>query len=260
VEVADGLPIDFDEEVLLKFPAFDNWLKRLKTNLSRQERSSHTHHSDPFRLHGLKIHSVTMFGSNIGFMNIEALLRKEQEPKNLDRVVFLRGGSVAVLMILRPKDAPHERYVIMTEQPRVGACSTVFLEIPAGMLDGEKNVKGAAIREIQEETGLEIRKEELIDLSALALEEDDKTEDLQSGIYMSPANLDEFIPLLLWEKELDRQRIEDLKGKLTGLRAQDEVITIRIVEYRDLWRKGARDSKTLAAWALYEGLTQAGKL
>ncbi|KAH7088905.1 NUDIX family hydrolase [Paraphoma chrysanthemicola] len=260
VEVADGLPIHVDEEVLLKFPAFDNWLKSLKTNLSRQEKSSHTYHSDPFRLHGLKIHSITMFGSNIGFMNIEALLRKEQEPKKLDRVVFLRGGSVAVLMILRPKDARHERYVIMTEQPRVGACSTMFLEIPAGMLDGEKNVKGAAIREIQEETHLEIRKEELIDLTALALEEADKTEDLQSGIYMSPANLDEFIPLLLWEKELDRHQIDDLKGRLTGLRAQDEVITIRVMEYRDLWRKGARDSKTLAAWALYEGLTQAGKL
>jgi hypothetical protein len=167
-----------------------------------------------------------MFGRNIGFMNIKALLRKDRDPKELDRVVFLRGSSVAVLMILRPKDARHERYVIMTEQPRVGACSTMFLEIPAGMLDGEKNVKGKAIQEIQEETHLEIRKEELIDLTALALEEADKTEDLQSGIYMSPANLDEFIPLLLWEKELDRHQINDLKGRLTGLRAQDEVVRV----------------------------------
>ena len=260
VEVADGLPKDVDEEVLLNFPAFRNWLYGLKENLSRQDRPGHTYQPDPFRLHGLKVHSITMFGHNIGFMNIEALLRKDQEPKELDRVVFLRGGSVAILMILRPKDARHERYDIMTEQPRVGACSTMFLEIPAGMLDGESNVKGKAIQEIQEETRLQIRREELIDLTALALEEADQTEELQTGIYMSPANLDEFIPLLLWEKELDRHDIDDLRGRLTGLRAQDEVITIRVMEYRDLWRRGARDSKTLAAWALYEGLTQAGRL
>jgi hypothetical protein len=37
VEVADGLPIVVDEEALLKFPAFDNWLKSLQENLSRQE-------------------------------------------------------------------------------------------------------------------------------------------------------------------------------------------------------------------------------
>lgn len=260
VTVADGLPIDVDEEVLLKFPAFNNWLRRLKENLSRQSNSSHTYHADPFRLQELRVHSVTMFGPKIGFINIEALLRKKNKPKELDRIVFLRGGSVAVLMILRPKDARHERYVIMTEQPRVGACSTMFLEIPAGMLDDSNEVKGKAIQEIEEETHFKVLKEELIDLTALALEEADKTEDLQAGIYMSPANLDEFIPLLLWEKELERRQIEDLKGKLTGLRGADEMITIRIMDYKDLWKKGARDSKTLAAWALYEGLTQAGRL
>lgn len=260
VTVADGLPIDVNEEVLLKFPAFANWLRGLKENLARQSNKTHTWHDDPFRLQELKIHSVTMFGPKIGFMNIEACLRKNHKPQELDRVVFLRGGSVAVLMILRPKDARHERYVIMTEQPRVGACSTMFLEIPAGMLDDSNEVKGKAIQEIEEETHFKVLKEELIDMTALALEDADKTEELQAGIYMSPANLDEFIPVFLWEKELERRQIEDLKGKLTGLRGADEMITIRIMDYKDLWKKGARDSKTLAAWALYEGLTQAGRL
>jgi ADP-sugar diphosphatase len=130
-------------------------------------------------------------------MNIKALPRKIQAPKELNRVVFLRGGSVAVLMILRPKDARHERYFIMTERPRVGACSTMFPGIPGGMLNDSKEVKGKAIREIQEGRHLTILKEDLIDHTALALEEADKTEDLLSRIYMSPANLDEFIPLFL---------------------------------------------------------------
>jgi ADP-sugar diphosphatase len=57
---------------------------------------------------------------------------------------------------------------------------------------------------------------------------------------------------------LDRQEIEDLRGKLTGQRRQGEMITLRLCEYEDLWREGARDAKTLAAWALYEGLNRAG--
>jgi hypothetical protein len=36
------------------------------------------------------------------------------------------------------------------------------------------------------------------------------------------------------------------------------MITIWLCEYEDLWKVGARDGKTLAAWALYEGLSRAG--
>ncbi|KAH8732830.1 hypothetical protein GQ44DRAFT_601047 [Phaeosphaeriaceae sp. PMI808] len=192
-------------------------------------------------------------------MTIEALLRNKDG--QLDRVIFLRGGSVAILMILRPKDSRDERYVILTEQPRIGACSTAFLEIPAGMLDDKSgDVTGKAMDEIHEETGLKVHRNELIDLTALALEQTESKEDLHAAMYPSPANLDEYIPLLLWEKDLDRKQIEGLKGKLTGERAQDELITLRVREYDVLWREGARDAKTLAAWALYEGLNRAGRI
>jgi hypothetical protein len=46
----------------------------------------------------------------------------------------------------------------------------MFLEIPAGMLDDAKEVKGKAVQEIQGETHLTIHKEELIDFTTLALE------------------------------------------------------------------------------------------
>ncbi|KAF2194079.1 putative NUDIX family hydrolase [Zopfia rhizophila CBS 207.26] len=260
VTVANG--IDLDEERLMGFRAFRDWRATLTKNLAFQEMNSeHTFHSDPWVLKEIKIHSVTVFATGkIGFMTVEALLRRNQKPNELDRVVFLRGGSVAVLMILRPKDAKNERYVILTEQPRIGACGTSFLEIPAGMLDDSDEVRGKAIEEIQEETGLTIQKEELIDMTKLALEQAQPNEHVQDAMYPSPANLDEFIPLLLWEKELDRKEIEALKGKLTGLRKQDEMITLRVRDYEVLWKEGARDAKTLGAWALYEGLNRAGKI
>lgn len=233
----------------------------MKSNLGKQQSSDHTFAKDPWSLTKVRIRDVTMFGDRIGFMTIEAFLKSQKDGKELDRVIFLRGGSVAILMISRPKDNRNDRHVIMTEQPRIGACSTSFLEIPAGMLDEKTgDVKGKALQEIREETGLTVAKDELIDLTALALGEATTKEDLQPAMYPSPANLDEYIPLLLWEKELDRKEIEGLKGKLTGNRAQDELITLRVCEYDVLWKEGARDAKTLAAWALYEGLNRAGKI
>lgn len=59
---------------------------------------------------------------------------------------------------------------------------------------------------------------------------------------------------------MDRQRIVDLQGQLTGMRTQGEMITLKVTDYEELWREGARDAKTLAAWALYEGLSRAGIL
>ncbi|KAF9735962.1 hypothetical protein PMIN04_011587 [Paraphaeosphaeria minitans] len=254
--------IDLDEKKLLAFPAFSGWQKTLRENLERQKRPGQVYSTDPWRLEKVMIHHVTLFGKNIGFMTIEAFLRKgngQALEDRLDRVIFLRGGNVAVLMILRPKDNRNERHVIMTDQPRLGACSTTFLEIPAGMLDEEtQNIKGKAIQEIEEETNLQVRADELINLTELALRQSESVEDLQQAIYMSPANLDEFIPLLLWEKELDRKDIMSMRSKLGGERTQGELITIRVTEYDTLWREGARDAKTLSAWALYEGLNRTG--
>lgn len=252
---------DLDLDALLKFKAFNDWQERLKDNLRKQKQPGHTFESHPWSLREIHIHHVAMFATGkIGFMTIEAKLARDEEPRQLDRVVFLRGGSVAMLMILRPKDSRNERYVIMTEQPRIGAYSLAFLEIPAGMLDDSTEVRGKVIDEIREETGFTIQKDELIDLTALALRDAETRESVMPAMYPSPANLDEFIPLFLWEKELDRQEIEDLKGKLTGVRKQQEMITLRVCDYEVLWREGARDAKTLAAWALYEGLSREGKI
>jgi hypothetical protein len=59
-------------------------------------------------------------------------------------------------------------------------------------------------------------------------------------------------------QELNRQEIMDLKGKLTGKRSQGELITLRVYDYEEMWKMCPRDAKTLAAWALYEGLNRSG--
>jgi hypothetical protein len=129
------------------------------------------------------------------------------------------------------------------------------------MLDDSDHFSGVAAKEIEQETGFKIPLSELIDMTKLALGDSDHSEvSLQSATYPSPGGCDEYIALFLWEKELDRQKIEDLRGRLTGERTQDEMITLHVKEYEALWRDGARDAKTLAAWALYEGLDRSGEL
>ena len=75
--------------------------------------------------------------------------------------------------------------------------------------------------------------------------------------------------LLLSENELTilpinsgipRWELSQFHRKLTGRREEGEKITLKVVRLEDLWREGARDAKALAAFALYRGLKDAGKI
>lgn len=160
VELAE----DLTKEQLLSFPAFTDWLRNLKSSFDRQKFSNHTFHNEPFSLRHIKIQAFDRFGSRIYFMKLFATVENDGGDF-LSGVVFLRGGSVAVLMILRPSDAPDERWVVMTEQPRVAAGSLQFMEIPAGMIDEAGDFAGAAAKKIGEEVGLTLRRNELKDLT-----------------------------------------------------------------------------------------------
>ncbi|KAB2571072.1 Nudix hydrolase 14 [Lasiodiplodia theobromae] len=252
VTLVEGL----SEAQLRGFTAFQHWYKTLQASLKNQENENHAFHDKPYSLRSIRIKSVSFFGERIGFLKFEAKITNAGGDE-LPGVVLLRGPSVAMLMILRPHDNKSERFVIMTEQPRVPAGSLAFLEIPAGMMDDDTDTfAGVAAREIQEETGLIVPRHELKDLTALALSKvkNPTSEELANAMYPSPGGCDEYIALFLWEKVLDRQLMEQIKGRLSGLRSQGEMVRITLIPYEELWSHGARDAKTLAAWALYESL------
>jgi ADP-sugar diphosphatase len=250
------------EEQLMSWSPFTNWAKTLKESLEMQTQLDHTEekhpfHEFPYTVRSVDIQAVDWFGKKLGFVKLTAKIQNEATPKpqTLPGAVFLRGGSVAMLMILRPSDSNSERWVVMTDQPRIPAGSLRFWEIPAGMIDDDTDdFSGTAAKEIKEETGLVVPRRELINLTELALAGTRIDEGLEAAMYPSPGGCDEFIAIFLWEKVMDRQEIENMKGKLTGIRKQGERITVRILDYEDLWKVGARDAKTLAAWSLYEAL------
>ena len=191
----------------------------------------------------------------------------------LPGAVFLRGPSVAMLVMLVPDDVPlssdssreeEERYVLLTVQPRIAAGSLAFVELPAGMVDEAGNFAGTAAKEIHEELGLEIPVDEelksLSELAALAAEEGPPPEgllgdgNLPRGVYPSPGGCDEYIPVYAHTMRVPRSQLSEWTGRLTGLREEGERITLKLVRMRDLWKEAARDGKTLAALALWEGL------
>lgn len=248
---------DITKDQLLAYKPFNEWLETLQSSLALQKSEGHPFNDDPYALQKIEIQAVDWFGKRIGFIKFKAVVQNGKK-EWLPGGVFMRGGSVAMLMILRPKDARDERWVIMTEQARIPAGSLLFREIPAGMIDDAGNIVSAAMKEIREETGLIIPADELIDMTKLALQSVQTSENLQAAIYPTPGGSDEFIPIFLWEKEMERHEIEEMKDKLTGERAKGEKIKVKLCNYEDLWKEGARDAKTLAAWALFEGLKREG--
>ncbi|KAK4960718.1 hypothetical protein LTR28_004993 [Elasticomyces elasticus] len=227
---------DLSEQQLMSFTAFKTWIGTLQHSLSNQANKSHTFHAKPYKLREIRIQSVDFFG----------------------------GGKK---LVLQPDDvdasSEDDKHVILTVQPRIPAGTLALPELPAGMLDDSGSFSGGAAKEIEEETGLKVEQDDLVDLTSLAFSTDphDSTgERLQKAMYPSAGGCDEFVPLFLYQKRIPRNQLKEWQGKLTGLRDQGEKITLKVVPLKDLWKEGGRDSKALSAWALYEGLRREGRI
>ncbi|KAF2686434.1 NUDIX family hydrolase [Lentithecium fluviatile CBS 122367] len=260
---------------VLNFPAFKDWLKRLLYNLQRQEDEAHEFHSNKYRLTEIDVQAADWFTkTRLGFLKIQAKV-ENGAGESLPGAVFLRGGSVGILLILEaydPKDPQRrfEQQTIVTIQPRIASGSLALAEIPAGMLDGKGDFAGKAADELKEEVGIEIKEDDLFDMSKLATEQiptypwaKGKTpgplsESIENSMYPSAGGCDEFLPLMLCQKRLTVEHMEKLDGKKTGLRKEGERIRLRLVPLKDLWKEGGRDAKALAALALYESLKREG--
>jgi len=189
--------------------------------------------------------------------------------ETLPGVVFLRGGSVAVLVIIEEEEGVKiwqkkrkEQWTILTSQPRIPAGSLRFLEIPAGMMDKDsRTFTGKAADEIYEELGLKIDASKLIDLCALSQLSTSggaAKEELATAMYPSPGGSDEYIKLFAYVHTVPRGGVKALEGIVGGNREEGERIVLRVVKLDELWRVAAGDAKALSAWALWRGLNDAG--
>ncbi|OWM87760.1 hypothetical protein CDL15_Pgr016456 [Punica granatum] len=222
---------------------FKQWLKNLQCETGVLANGAAT-------LRQVLIQGVDMFGNSIGFLKFKADIFDKETGKKVPGIVFARGPAVAVLVLL---DSGGVTYAVLTEQVRVpvGRC---ILELPAGMLDDDKgDFVGTAVREVEEETGIQLNLEDMVDLTAFL--------DSSTGnrIFPSPGGCDEDISIFLYRGTVDEEKIKQLQGKETGLRDHGELIKVRVVPYEKLWRSTA-DAKVLMAIALYEMAKKDGLL
>lgn len=256
-----------------------NWITTLTHSLALQSDASHPDHKDPYKLHDITIESYTRFGNKrIGFLKLTANISKANTPNvTLPGTIFLRGPSVAMLIVLIPDDAANahddddvddvdDAYVLLTVQPRIATGSLAFVELPAGMLDADNNFAGKAAQEIEEELGLVIKEEELTCLTDKVAEirrqkqedvkDDSQEETLPFAMYPSAGGCDEYIKIFAHEKQVSRAQLREWQGKLTGLREEGEMITLKVVPLEELWLEGGMDAKALAALTMYTQLKQ----
>ncbi|KAG9295864.1 hypothetical protein G9A89_006603 [Geosiphon pyriformis] len=273
--------VDIDVPAVLNFQPFRDWVADLSKEMESKVEKE-------LEIKRVEIQHVDYFGSKIGFIKFKVDARLTENGKNVPGIIFMifysdeyfmwhlfsqRGGSVAVLLILRSKGKNEdivEEHVVLTSQPRLSVPSLAFTELPAGfstsviyvdfnnlpwvlgMLDGSGNFVGKASEEIKEETGIEVKEEDLIDMTDLAFGEK------YHGAYPSPGGCDEFLRLVLCLKEMPYDEVQKLEGKLGGLRDHGESITVKLMKLNELWK--LPDMKALSALTLYNALRQEGKI
>jgi ADP-sugar diphosphatase len=137
-------------------------------------------------------------------------------------------------------------YSILVEQPRVPIGVASIFELPAGMIDDEnESVAGIAVKEMQEECGINIIPSDLIDLTELALEDVVQNGRLPiAALPPSGGGCDEFVRYMYLEKKVTTAQLDAMKGRLSGLHDHGEYITLSVVPMQDVW-KVSGDSKAM---------------
>jgi len=89
---------DISKDQLLSFPPFKTWIETLEQSMRQQSQERHTFHDAPYKLRKITVQSVDVFGgSRIGFIKLTSEITNDNGEK-LPGSVFLRGGSVAMLV------------------------------------------------------------------------------------------------------------------------------------------------------------------
>jgi ADP-sugar diphosphatase len=198
----------------------------LNSSLSLQTSDEkHEFHKSPYALREIKIQAIDRFGKRLGFVKLVATITNS-EGDFLPGSVFLRGPSVGMMVLLQPDDLPagsyDEKHVLLTVQPRVPAGNLQFVELPAGMVDDGGSFQGTAAKELEEECGLNISVNELINLSELAIPKGESPR----AMFPSAGGCDEYVPIFLYEKRIPREQLQEWTGKLTGLRDEGERVCV----------------------------------
>lgn len=152
--------------------------------------------------------------------------------------VMLRGHFVSVLICLTNRETG-QRFLLLVKQRRV-ADGSYFYEHPAGMCDSDTDPYAVAVREVEEETGLVIGRDDLHRLN-------------QELLYSSPGLLDEAGFFFYYERTLPESEIARYRNRQTGAVGEHEYIRTHICTL-DEAKRLIRNTNGLLHLYLYEAV------
>ena len=214
-------------------PVFDNWAASLSRHI---------------KIKGITVASIDYKKCGKPLFAKLTVKAFDDKGRRLPGVVFLRGGSVAILPILISKETG-KMYVVFTVQARVAVGRSVLAEIPAGMLDGSGNFSGVAAKEFEEEVGFKINAADLTHLTPEDSASNPAKLSFPRGMFVSPGVLDETMHYYLFTKTMRTKDIIKLRKKLTGNTVENESIQLMVTSLEKAPRV-TNDSKFFCAMAL----------
>jgi 8-oxo-dGTP pyrophosphatase MutT (NUDIX family) len=143
---------------------------------------------------------------------------RDPEGKPLLPYVLLRGAACVVVPVVKNRETGEKKF-LMILQRRVGS-GDLSLEFPAGMVDGDQDPVGTALRELEEETGLRAEASALVPL-------------WDKGLYSSPGLSDESVHFYGVDLELDAAAYRALEGGAAGHADEGEHITTTLKTFAE---------------------------
>jgi 8-oxo-dGTP pyrophosphatase MutT (NUDIX family) len=166
-----------------------------------------------------EIKSLLELTKSDGSLLFGMLATKAQDPEGrpLPGYVLIRGQAVLIVTVVVNGETG-ERKFLMLRQRRV-AHGRDTLEFPAGMVDGDvDDPVGVAVREVHEETGLEVKREDLIALA-------------DRPLFSSPGLDDEAIHYFACVLTLPPEKFHALEGGERGVADEQEFIKLSLWDH-----------------------------
>ncbi len=171
--------------------------------------------------HGLDIHGIEEIYSRRkgdGEILFSLLMTDATTPEGdkIPPICFLKGEVVCVLICLIDAGSG-EKYLLLVKQRRICDGGYTY-EHPAGMLDSESDAAAVAAREVHEETGIELAKEDLTRL-------------LSHPCYPSTGTSDEAMYFFFCEITLPKEKIMQYHDQNMGVASDHERITTSVLPF-----------------------------
>lgn len=222
--------VEADEEMLRKSGLLRNWEGRIDGSIEVGD---------------VVVETVDVFpGPRIGFM--ECTVRYRQNSVGGKENFLLSGGSVSMVLLIRCGDEDSYQ-TLLVRQPRLGAGILTY-EFPAGMVDDSEDFRGVALREVEEECGLKLGEDELIDLNPI----------LEKCYYSYPCLIDEWYHIFVGKLKMSKEQMNKINGRKGGV-DEEEQITQHFFPFDDVW-KLSTDTATIAIYSVVQKLLKEGKI